>query len=104
MRHCTLPRCFWFDERRRAAIRGSVLNGIDYLEVVDHDALPSEADRHRFLRVHFVNDIAPNSLAAANVAIAGGERIRPIVILDATIGTGDESDGLTVEGEEAGDL
>ena len=61
----------------------------------------NEADLQRFLRVHFVNDIAgPNSLAAANVAIAGGECIRPIVILDATIGAGDDSDVLTVEVEE----
>ncbi len=29
---------FCCDERRRDAIRGSALNGIDYLEVVDHDA------------------------------------------------------------------
>ncbi len=99
----TTPLYFCCDERRRDAVRGSALNGIDYLEVVDHDA-PTEADRQRFLRVHFVNDIAPNSLAATNVSIAGGERIRPIVILDATIGTGDDSDVLTVEVEEAGDF
>ena len=58
---------FCCDERRRDAVRGSALNGIDYLEVVDHDALV-EADRQRFLRVHFVNDIVANSLATANVA------------------------------------
>ena len=104
MSDSTMPLYFCCDERRRDAIRGSALNGIDYLEVVDHDALPNEADRQRFLRVHFVNDIAPNSLAASNVAIAGGERIRPIVTLDATIGTGDDSDVLTVEVEEAGDF
>ena len=104
MSDSTMPLYFCCDERRRDAVRGSALNGIDYLEVVDHDALPNEADRQRFLRVHFVNDIAPNSLAAANVAITGGERIRPIVILDATIGTGDDSDVLTVEVEEPGDF
>jgi hypothetical protein len=104
MSNSTMPLYFCCDERRRDAIRGSGLNGIDYLEVVDHDALPNEADRQRFLRVHFVNDIALNSLAAANVAIAGGERITPIVILNATIGTGDDSDVLTVEVEEAGDF
>ena len=70
MSDSTMPLYFCCDERRRDAIRGSALNGIDYLEVVDHDALPNEADRQRFLRVHFVNDIAPNSLAAANVAIS----------------------------------
>ena len=103
MSESTMPLYFCCDERRRDAVRGSALNGIDYLEVVDHDA-PIEADRQRFLRVHFVNDIAANSLAATNVGISGGERIRPIVILDATIGTGDDADVLTVEVEEPGDF
>ena len=56
MSDSTMPLYFCCDERRRDAIRGSALNGIDYLEVVDHDA-PNEADRQRLLRVHFVNDI-----------------------------------------------
>ncbi len=103
MSESTMPLYFCCDERRRDAVRGSALNAIDYLEVVDHDALV-EADRQRFLRVHFVNDIAANSLAATNVSIAGGERIRPIVILDATIGAGDDADVLTVEVEEPGDF
>jgi Baseplate J-like protein len=103
MSESTMPLYFCCDERRRDAVRGTALNGIDYLEVVDHDA-PNDADRQRFLRVHFVNDIAANSLAAANISIAGGERIRPIVILGATIGTGDDADVLTVEVEEPGDF
>jgi hypothetical protein len=98
-----LPLYFCCDERRRDAVRGSALNGIDYLEVVDHDA-PSDADRQRFLRVHFINEITPNSLALANVGISGGERITPIVILGATIGTGADADILTVEVEEPGDF
>jgi hypothetical protein len=103
MSESTMPLYFCCDERRRDAVRGSALNGIDYLEVVDHDA-PNDADRQRFLQVHFVNDIAANSLAATNVSISGGERIRPIVILEATIGSGDEADVLTVEVEEPGDF
>ena len=43
-------------------------------------------------------------MATANVTISGGERIRPIVILGATIGTGDDADVLTVEVEEPGDF
>jgi hypothetical protein len=93
---------FCCDERRRDSIRGTALNGIDYLEVVDNDAA-TDADRQRFLRVHFVNDITPNSLGSDNVTISGGERIRPIVIVDATIGTGDDANVLTVEVEEPGD-
>ena len=103
MSESTAPLYFCCDERRRDAVRASSLNGIDYLEVVDHDA-PNEADRQRFLRVHFVNDIAANSLARVNVTISGGERLRPIVVLDATIGTADDSDVLTVEVEEPGDF
>ncbi|KAF5409210.1 MAG: hypothetical protein Udaeo2_05710 [Candidatus Udaeobacter sp.] len=93
---------FCCEERRRDSVRGTALNGIDYLEVVDHDAA-TDADRQRFLRVHFVNDITLASLGPDNVTISGGERIRPIVILDATIGTGDDADVLTVEVEEPGD-
>src|SRR4029079_16986776 len=103
MSDSTMPLYFCCDERRRDAVRGSALNGIDYLEVVDHDA-PTEPDRQRFLRVHFVNDIVANTLSTPNVAISGGERIRPIVILGATVGTGDDADVLTVEVEEPGDF
>ncbi len=104
MSDSTMPLYFCCDERRRDEVRGSALNGIDYLEVVDHDAPPPKSNRQRFLRVHFINDIALNSLATANVAISGGERIRPIVVLNATIGTGDDTDVLTVEVEEPGDF
>ncbi len=104
MSEATMPLYFCCDERRRDAVRGSALNGIDYLEVVDQDAPLPKSNRQRFLRVHFVNDIAANSLAATNLSIRGGERIRPIVILGVTIGTGDDSDVLTVEMKEPGDF
>ena len=94
---------FCCDERRRDAVRGTALNGIDHLEVVDHDAATT-ADRQRFLRVHFVNALTPASLTAANVRITGGERIRPIVVLGASIGTGDDAEVLTVEVEQPGDF
>ena len=38
MSESTMPLYFCCDERRRDTVRGSALNGIDYLEVVDHDA------------------------------------------------------------------
>ena len=88
MSEATTPLYFCCDERRRDAVRGSALNGIDYLEVLDQDAPLPPSNRQRFLRVHFINPIAANSLSVVNVTISGGERIRPIVILDATIGTG----------------
>jgi hypothetical protein len=104
MSEATTPLYFCCDERRRDAVRGSALNGIDYLEVLDQDAPLPPSNRQRFLRVHFINPIAANSLSVVNVTITGGERIRPIVILDASIGTGEDADILTVEVEEAGDF
>lgn len=93
---------FCCDERRRNAIRGTALNGIDFLEVLDQDA-PTMADRQRFLFVHFVNPLAPGELDVDNLCIDGGERIRNIVLLDATIGAGPQADVLTIEVEEPGD-
>ncbi len=103
MSDSTTPLYFCCDERRRDQVRGSSLNGIDYLEVVD-SGLSSDPDRQRFLRVHFINDIVPASLTVTNILISGGERITPIVVIGATIGTGADSDVLTVEVEEPGDF
>ncbi len=103
MSETTRPLYFCCDERRRDMVRGSALNGIDYLEVLDQDA-PNQMDRQRFLRLHFINPLAPNSLSTPNLTISGGERIRPIVIVGATIGSGDDADVLTVEVREPGDF
>lgn len=93
---------FCCDERRRNAIRGTALNGIDFLEVLDQDAA-ADADRQRFLFVHFVNPLAPGALGVDNVRIDGGERIRGITVLAATIGVGPDAHVLTVEVDEPGD-
>jgi Baseplate J-like protein len=93
---------FCCDERRRNAIRGTALNGIDFLEVLDQDAA-TLADRQRFLFVHFVNPLAPGQLTVDNLCLDGGERIRDIAILDATLGAGPDANVLTVEVEEPGD-
>jgi hypothetical protein len=94
---------FCCDERRRNAIRGTALNGIDFLEVLDQDAA-TMADRQRFLFVHFVNPLAPAQLDVDNLCLDGGERIRDIAILDATIGAPPDDHVLTVEVEEPGDF
>lgn len=70
------------DERRRNDLRGTALNGIDYLEVLDHDA-PTEAERQRTLFVHFINALAA-PLGAENIRIEGGERIRNIAVIGVT--------------------
>jgi len=87
------------DERRKAAIIGqTVLNGIDYLEVVDLEA-PTFAQRQRILRLHFINSPAPAGITRDNVAISGGERVVGIQV-DAVSYDGDV---LVIEVDRAGD-
>lgn len=65
------------EERRRAAVLGNPsLNGIDYLEVLDHDAPPG-SPRQQSLLLHCLKT-APASLRPANVLITGGESITGI--------------------------
>ena len=90
------------DELRRNQIAGTGLNGINYLEVLDGDAI-NLADRQKTLYVHFINDLAPGALTEINVRIEGGERIRNIVIDSVTIGMGSEAKILTVAVDQPGD-
>src|SRR5215213_6509405 len=70
---------FCCDEQRRTAVKDHpVLNGIDFLEVVDDQTT---------LQVHFLKELAPGSLDISNVIIEGGERITNIVITGVSIGT-----------------
>ncbi|MGZ5441112.1 MAG: putative baseplate assembly protein [Thermoanaerobaculia bacterium] len=76
-RTVTASRFFCCDEGRRDAILAqTVLDGIDYLEVIDHDE-PVLEMRQRVLRVKFIRGPAP-ALQERNVVIEGGERIRGI--------------------------
>ena len=94
---------FCCDENRRDSIRDTALNGIDYLEVVDHDATDERRSSALPCGSTSLTKPAP-ALGKANVSISGGERVRPIVILNPpTIGTGDDTDVLTVEVKEPGD-
>lgn len=96
---------FCCDERRRHEVRDplSGLNGIDFLEVLD-TAAPTQSERQRKLFVHFLKNLNPNQLTADNVLIAGGERIRGINVLSATIGTGAQANLLTIEVDRPGDF
>jgi Baseplate J-like protein len=68
------------DERRKAAVLGNpTLNGIDFLEVLDLDAIPLNSPRQRTLLVHCLKLVPPN-LTPSNVLIIGGESITNIVI------------------------
>ncbi len=66
------------DEHRKAAVLGNpTLNGIDFLEVLDHDAIPLGIPRQTTLVVHCLNALA-GDLSVDNVLIAGGESITNI--------------------------
>jgi hypothetical protein len=84
-----------------ALVSGVKLNGMDFVEVLDHDA-PNEALRQRLLDVTF---LLPDGLAALgreNFRISGGSRITGIRVLDAVAGPGDRTVRLTVS--EPGDF
>ncbi len=70
---------FCCSEGRRAAVRQSPgLNGIDFLEVVDHDA-PSPSQRQRVLRLHLLKPLVrAEPLVPDNVVITGGVRVRGV--------------------------
>lgn len=69
------------DEKRRQIVAASALNGIDYIEVVDHDfdAPGLEDLRQRTLLVTFLKPVA--GLSASNLRIEGGVRVTKIAIL-----------------------
>jgi hypothetical protein len=97
---------FCCDELRRAALADpsnnpSGLNGIDFLEVLDHDA-PSKVMRQRLLELHFVNALTGGPLTKDNVLIEGGERITDVIVTNVTPGPG--TDVLTVEVNQPGDF
>ncbi|CAN5630310.1 putative baseplate assembly protein [soil metagenome] len=87
------------DDRRAAVAAHGVLNGMDWLQVVDRDA-PAPADRQRFLRVSFIKPPAALAVSPTNVRVEGGERI-PLVDV---IGTSFDGDVLVVEVAEPGDF
>ncbi len=82
---------FCCDQRRRAAVKDHpTLNGIDFLEVVDHEE-PVQAERQRKLRVHFVKPPTPplTGITAANVHITGGVRVTDIRVDEPLVFSGD---------------
>jgi hypothetical protein len=109
---------FCCDERRRDAVKEhAVLNGIDFLEVLDDESMPFEA-RQRTLFVHFIKEIEPGSLNKNNFRIEGGDRTTGIVVTRVTFGLSSPPSGsppltsppganpkvLVIEVSEAGDF
>lgn len=96
------------DELRRAALADPAknpagLNGIDFLEVLDHDA-PSKLMRQRLLKVHFVNDLTGGPPTKVNVRLEGGDRITNLVVQNVTTGVAPEANVLTVQVDQPGDF
>jgi hypothetical protein len=66
------------NENRKAAVLGNpTINGIDYLEVLDHAAIPIPSLRQRTLLVTCLK-AAPTTLTPNNVLIIGGESVTGI--------------------------
>ena len=76
---------FCCDEKRRKAVEAkSSLNGIDFLEVLDSEALPWN-QRQRTLFVHFLKAAGLPALKPENIRIEGGERIRDVSAMTVTV-------------------
>jgi hypothetical protein len=67
------------ENRKSAVLENASLNGIDYLEVLDHDAIALDSPRQRTLLVHCLK-AAPSGLTPDNVLIQGGESITHITV------------------------
>ena len=65
------------DARKAAILNNPALNGIDYLEVLDTDAIPLNSPRQQTLLVHCLKPV-PAGLTPSNILITGGESIRNI--------------------------
>ncbi|ANH80394.1 putative baseplate assembly protein [Niabella ginsenosidivorans] len=103
------------EERRTLVINHPVLNGIDYLEVVDN---PEDANaiRQTVLQVYLLKEVMPGTITTENISIEGGERIRNIEVLWVWVGPaatppslsmsppGSSSKVLTVKVKAAGDF
>lgn len=88
--------------RRRQVRNKGLLNGIDYLEVLDHDA-PTSAQRQRKLLVYFINDKLLSQLTADDIEIEGGQRIRDVQVTQVSVDP-DLSHVLVVEVDQPGDF
>jgi len=93
------------DTQRRRAVRAHRddqgnpdLNGIDYIEVSEHD--------QRILNVHFM-DKAPEDITVKNVRIDGGRRIRNIKVIKVELCAPDDpeqADCMQITVDRAGDF
>jgi hypothetical protein len=72
------------DNLRRAAVAAdATLNGIDYLEVIDHELPLADPLRQRTLLIYCFKSL-PSGFSRGNVVITGGERVKNIAVEWAT--------------------
>lgn len=102
---------FCCDQRRRAAVAASNLNGIDFLEVLDNDDATNDDERQTVLFVHLIKpfrdesipeELVPADLQPENILIEGGERIQTINITN--VMTFDDSRVIQVRVDQWGDF
>src|SRR4030095_2201378 len=86
---------FCCDHLRRAKLAESSLNGIDYVEVLDHDA-KDPTDRQKKLMVHFVNKIPADEVKKLEFLIEGGERIPNVRVNEVKEGSNGAADDKVV--------
>jgi hypothetical protein len=68
------------ENRKAAVLANPALNGIDYLEVLDSEAVLLGSPRQRTLLVHCLNPLTPMNWTTDNVMIEGGESITNIAL------------------------
>jgi Baseplate J-like protein len=91
------------DHRREAVLNHSTLNGIDFLEVRGEQKLGDD-QRQRVLELHFIKSLGGIAPKKGDISINGGERIRNVTAIDAVVGTGSQSNILTILVDKAGDF
>ena len=68
------------ENRKAAVLADPALNGIDYLEVLDSEAVLLGSPRQRTLLVHCLTPLKPRNWTTDNVMIQGGESITNIAL------------------------
>ena len=63
--------------RRIAVLKNPALNGIDFLEVLDHDAIPLNSPRQQTLFIHCLKTLTV-AVGTDNVLIQGGESVTDV--------------------------
>jgi uncharacterized phage protein gp47/JayE len=68
------------DVRKGAVLGNPSVNGIDFLEVLDEEAVPLGSPRQRTLLVHCLNPLTLAAWTPDNVMIGGGESVTSIAV------------------------